>query len=179
MQQRVEIHGLEIIAVLTDQLTGQKRVFKTRNIVTNDGDEYYAYRGVNAQPPNDLFTTGAAQAFDGIMELGTAGNAPVKASIRSDMTAKVASSQKAMDATYPLRNDGDADNTGAGVDVDTYRVSYLTSEANSAGIDRLIITNPSPTAGDQCLMYALFAASFEKTSNDTLKVFVNHTMNGV
>jgi hypothetical protein len=34
----------------------------------------------------------------------------------------------------------------------------------------------TPTAA---LTHFLFAASFNKTSSDTLKVFVNHTMNGV
>jgi len=34
-------------------------------------------------------------------------------------------------------------------------------------------------SGDTPLMYATFGTSVNKTSADTLKVFVNHTFNGV
>ena len=84
-----------------------------------------------------------------------------------------------MDATYPLVNDGDADNTGAGTDIITYRVSYTTAEANQTDTTDVILTNPSPGASEPVIMHAEFAASFTKTSADTLKVFVNHRMNGV
>lgn len=148
------------------------------NIVTNDGDLFYAYRSVDAQPTDGLFTDGAAKTFDGIMELGTAGATPGKTSNRSNVTTKVASSQQAIDGTYPTINDGDTDNTGAGVDIATYRVSYATGAANDTGIDRVIITNPSPGASEVLLMYGTLT-SFNKTSSDTLKMFVNHEMLGV
>lgn len=152
-----------VVAVLENVKTGKKRVFKSKNIVCTTGEIYYAERGAGASPTN---------AF-GIFELGTAGNAPAAGSTRVDVTSKVASSQKAHDSTYPKANDGDSDNTGAGVDVTSYRVSYTTGEANSAGINRVIITNASPGASEPLLMYAEFTA-FTKTSADTLKMFVNH-----
>jgi uncharacterized phosphosugar-binding protein len=65
------------------------------------------------------------------------------------------------------------------VDIVTYRVSYATGDANAAGIADVILTNPSPSAGDALLMHAEFTTPFEKTSSDTLKVFVNHRLNGV
>jgi len=157
-----------IVCVLENRDTGRKRIFKSNNIVTDAGDLYYAQLGASEAPTN---------AF-GIMELGSAGTAPLKSSDRSAVTTKIASSQKAFDATYPKTNDGDADNTGAGVDVVSYLVSYASGEANDAAIDRVIITNVTPGATEPLLMYATLTA-FAKTSSDTLKMFVNHTMLGV
>lgn len=164
------------VAVLFNTETREKRIIEQHNIVTNDGDLYYAQRGANETPTN--FTSGAT--FDGIMELyNGASAAPAKANDRSDLTGLVSGSAKAMDATYPKTNDGDGDNTGAGTDVVTYLVSYTTGEANDTGIADVIITNPSPGATEPLLMHAEFGATFDKTSSDTLKVFVNHTLNGV
>ena len=178
-EQELVVTG-QVLALLRQPALGMEIVVPGLNIVTDIGDEFYAYRGVNAQPPDTHFTTGAALTFDGIMELyNGASGAPAKGNDRSNLTGLVAGSAKAMDATYPQRNDGDGDNTGAGVDVVTYRVSYATGEANAAGIADVAITNPSPGASENLLQHAEFGATFEKTSSDTLKVFVNHTMNGV
>lgn len=160
-----------VTVVRTNTKTGKVDVFHSRNIVTDEGDKHYAQRGAGEAP-----TEFATIAF----ELGTAGNAPSKTSIRSDVTTKVSGSLKQDQAGYPKSNDGDADNTGSGVDVVSHSVLYDTSEANSAGITRVIITNwagGTPAAGEVLLMYATLT-SFTKTSDDTLKIFVNHTMNG-
>jgi hypothetical protein len=158
-----------VVAVLTNEKTGTSRIIPGKNIVTTAGDTYYAQKAAGETPTNSF----------GIMELGTAGNAPAKSSNRSDMTTKVSGSQKAIDTTYPRTNDPDPDNTGAGAAVVTRRVSYTTSEANASNIDRGIITNASPGANEPVLSYWVFAAPFTKTNQDTLKVFLNHTMNGV
>lgn len=175
MKEAIQIKG-RVTVVLENKKTGEKKTFETENIVTDAGDLFYAQRAVKTSIPTN-FVDGSGD-FDGVMELGTAGASPGKASNRSNMTTKVASSEKAMDSTYPKLNDGDADNTGAGTDIVTYRVSYGTSEANGTAIDRLIITNPSPGASEAVLMYATFGSSFNKTSSDTLKVFVNHSLTG-
>jgi hypothetical protein len=178
-RRKVTVVG-QVLAVLRHEPLGFEVVVPGINIVTDVGDEFYAYRGTNAQPPTTHFTDGAALTFDGIMELyNGASSAPAKGNDRSAMAGLVTGSDKAMDATYPKRDDDDTDNTGAGVDIITYRVSYTTAEANANNIADVIITNPSPGASENLLMHALFAATFNKTSSDTLKVFVNHTMNGV
>lgn len=165
------------VVVVLERADGTKQVHESKNIVTDAGDLFYAQRGVNSLPTN--FTDGAG-AFDGIMELyNGASGAPAKGNNRSSLAGLVTGSAKVIDATYPRLNDGDTDNTGAGTDIVTYRVSYLTSEANAANIADVIITNPSPGASEALLMHAEFAAAFTKTSSDTLKVFVNHQMNGV
>lgn len=165
------------VVVVLERADGTKQVHESKNIVTDAGDLFYAQRGVNSLPTN--FTDGAG-AFDGIMELyNGASGAPAKGNNRSNLAGLVTGSAKAMDATYPRVNDPDTDNTGAGTDIVTYRVSYATGEANASNIADVAITNPSPGASEALLMHAEFAATFIKTSSDTLKVFVNHQMNGV
>jgi len=166
-RDQIAVRG-HIIFVLENIHTKEKRIYEAHNLISDAGDLYYAQRAASETPTN---------AF-GIMELGSAGAAPVKGSNRSNMTTKIASSQKAFDATYPKTNDGDADNTGAGTDIISYRVSYATGEANDAAIDRLILTNVTPGASEPVMTYATFTA-FAKTASDTLKQFVNHTFLGV
>lgn len=160
------------------------RTVKVRNIVTDDGDLYYAERAVLLTtgtpiapvPTNFTDTNGVP---DMIMELyNGASGAPAKGNNRSNLAGLVTGSAKAIDSGYPKVNDGDSDNTGSGTDVATYRVSYLTSEANASGIDDVILTNPSPGASEVLIMHA-DGLNINKTSADTLKVFVNHTFNGV
>ena len=158
-----------IYAVLINE-DGTKEVYEADNIVTDDGDTYYAQRGAGEVPTN---------AF-GIIELGTAGNVPAKTSNRSDLTTPVATSQKAHDAGYPQTNDPDTDNPGSsGPDIITYRTTYTTVEANAVNIDRIIITNVTPGAAEPVLAYAVFAGPFTKVGTQTLKVFTNHNLNGV
>ena len=159
---------INVLGILRNVYTGKIQMAWGINLVGDNGDIHYAQDGAEEAPTNVF----------GIMELGTAGGAPAKTSNRDAITAFVASSQKAHDATYPTRNDSDSDNTGAGVDVVTYRTSYTTGEANSAGIDRGIITNVTPAAAEPTLTYYTITA-FTKTSSDTLKFFTNHTFNGV
>lgn len=172
----MKVVATKVVAVLVSP-NGDVRRFETTNIVTNAGDLFYAERGVAQAIPTN-FTNGSG-VFDGVMELyNGASSAPGKANIRSNLAGLVGTA-KAIDATYPKVNDGDTDNTGAGTDVITYRTSFTTAEVNGTNIADVIITNPSPAAGEPLLMHAEFAAPFTKTSSDTLKVFVNHTMNGV
>lgn len=138
-----------------------------RNIVTDAGDLYYAQK-VDAETPTNVF---------GILELGTAGAAPGKTSNRSAISAYAAGSQKAFDTGYPKRNDTDAANTGKAVDARTYKVTYGTTEANVASMERGIITNASPGASEPVMAYFTFAA-VTKTSANTLVVYLNHTFNG-
>ena len=165
-REPVQIAG-EVVAVVY-RADGTREVHRTRNIVGDAGDIYYAERGA-AETPTNVF---------GILELGTAGDAPGKGSDRSNMTTIISGSQEAIDATYPQSNDSDGDNSGAGVDVCSYRYTYEKGDLNTSGIDRGIITNVSPGASEPVLTYFTFASSFTVTSDDTLVVFVNHTFNG-
>jgi hypothetical protein len=157
------------IVAVVGHAWGEKEVFLGSNIVTNDGDLHYAQRAVSETLTN---------AF-GEHELATAAATghPAKTSVRSNLTT-VAATQKATDTGYPTRNDSDGDNTGAGVDIVTHRVSYTVGDFSQSGITHGCITNNTPATAEVLLTAYAFGASFNKTSSDTLKVFVNHEMLG-
>lgn len=136
------------------------------NIVTNAGDVHYAQRGAGETPTN---------AF-GIHELASAG-LPAKDADQSDFTV-IAGTQKAHTGGYPTTADADADNTGAGADVISYLASYAKADFSHAAITHGMITNATPGAAEPILTGYAFAAAFEKTVDDTLKVFVNHDVTG-
>lgn len=139
------------------------------NIVSNAGDLFYAKLAAGEVPTN-TFTT---------HELASAG-IPGKAATRATFTP-IASTQKVQTTGYPKTNDGDTDNTGAGADIRTSLASYAGADftAASGAITHGIITNLTPGASEPILCGYAFAAGFGKTATDTLKVFVNHTMNGI
>ncbi len=180
----------KVVAVLMNIHTGEKRWFDGPNIVTDAGDLFYAQRGalltvgatIGPVPTNFTDANGVPDMVMELFDDSPTNNAPVKGSDYDDLLGdNIPSSLKVIDATYPQVNDGDSDNTGAGVDIITYRVSYTTGEAiNVSGtIEDVILTNPSPGAAEPLIMHATFAAGFNKTGADTLKVFINHRMNGV
>jgi len=157
------LHKVNGFAILEG--AGRRRIIPVANIVTNDGDIYYATGAVGTQ----------SWAVAG-MRLGTGTTPPVKTA--TDLTTFLAGSGKAVDATYPKVVDDDTDNTGDGADVVSWRVSYATGEGNGPGIAELALVD-NITTPTKALCHALFGVAFTKTSSDTLKVFVNHTMNGV
>lgn len=140
------------------------------NVVTNSGDLYYAQSAAGETPTDDFDAAASG------LRLGDSNTAPTKSD--TDVTNFLAGTGHALDATYEKTNDGDADNTGAAVDTVTWRYSYLTSEGNAVGIEEGAIVDNRTTPTD-ALTHFLFAALFDKTSSDTLKVFVNHNMLGV
>jgi len=152
-----------------------KKFYYGKNIVTNDGDIFYANQSVTEAPAaNEDFEAGR-------MELQNPGiqDTPAKGDTYTSVTTPITASRKIFDATYPKRNDGDADNTGSGVDVASYLTSYTTGDFNATGINGgTIHDNASPVGATKLLTHYSITA-FAKTASDTLKMFVNHTMNGV
>jgi hypothetical protein len=144
-----------------------KLIIPACNIVTNDGDLFYAELSVE-DTPTDTFTW---------WEMQSAGT-PDKAADRSDFTA-IADSGKAQTAGYPKLDDADTDNTGAGADVRTTSVSYTAGDFDHSAITHGIVTNTTPGADENILSGWAWASSINKTSADTLKCFLNHTFNGV
>jgi hypothetical protein len=139
------------------------------NIVTDEGDKYYAQKACGEAP---------TKAFAD-MYLATAGPAdPAKTDIRSAFT-DVAGSNKAKSGGYPKTADADADNTGAGVDVISWLFSYAAGDGNWANITHAYITINAPAAGEALLSSIKFGASWNKDGSTSAKIFVNHTQNGV
>lgn len=92
---------------------------------------------------------------------------------------------KTLRSNYPRFNDGDADNTGGANDQVTWSYNWATGDFDTTGasdltggviVDRSTTETPASTA--KLLCHFNFSSAFEKTGNDTLKVFVNHTFEG-
>lgn len=156
-----------ILAVLDSHR--QKFLIPGMNIVTNCGDIHYAQRGAAESVTNSF----------AMLYVATSGT-PGKTATSSDFTI-VTSSGK---VTLALKtNDGDADNTGGGVDIVTWTGSWSKTDFTQAAPDIThgFVANSGDVdaQGAPILTGFIFASSFSKTVDDTLKVFVNHTMNGV
>jgi len=165
---------LNICIVKENQDTGKKTWYHAKNIVTNDGDLYYAQKSVGGTPTSDF------GGSDGRMELRTGSATPAKAHVYSDVTTPVTASRKIKDSSYPKTADDDSDNTGAGADIVTWRTSWTTGDFNATAIigGCFHVGGASPASGAKLLTH-FSITSFNKTASDTLKIFVNHTFNGV
>jgi hypothetical protein len=178
-ESRIVIAG-HVIAVLTDRF-GSQKVMISKNTVTNDGDRHYAEHIDNSVNGGMTFTNTFDTAADGRMELGNASTpgAEGKTANRSVLSAAIAGSNKAMKTGYPLSDDQDGDNTGAGVDIITWLVEYATGDFNDTNVSQVILHDggTTPGASQACLTYAQLTP-FGKTATDTLDMFINHEMLG-
>lgn len=171
LSQDENIHIIgRVLAVLENKKTGRKKLIHGVNIVTTKGDKYYAQMAAGETPDDDFDAAG------GGLRLGDDNTTPTKAD--NDVTSFLSGSAHALDATYEQTDDQDADNTGAGDDIVTWRYSYTTGEGNVVDIIEGVIVDDRTTPTG-ALTHFLFAGVFTKTSSDTLKIFVNHEMNGV
>jgi len=101
------------------------------------------------------------------------------------MVSIIASSQQAVASGYPRVDDPDPDNTGAGSDVTSWQFNWSAASFNATNISDGWITVTGAAASEPILNHfdegtsgAGFAAVFDKTSSDTLKMIVNHTLLG-
>lgn len=147
------------------------------NVVTDLGDEYYAQQATNATPTNDF-----AGANDRC-ELRTSADTPAKGDRLGEVLGVQTSTRKALTSTYPKVDNSDTDNSGRGLKVATYRYDWLTTDFNLTGLVGGAIhaacASPSYTAGTGSPLLTHFSiTSFDKTSSDTLKLYVNHSFLG-
>jgi len=165
-----EMLGIEADAfvVLTNHKTGKVRVIPGRNIVTDEGDKWYA-QSACGESPTYTFAN---------LYLATAGPAtPAKDDDYSDYTVH-AGSEKAKSAGYPKTNDADSDNTGAGVDVVSWKFEYTTGDGPFTAVTHSFIAEASASGTDPLLNSYKWGASWDKDGSTSAKVFANHTMNG-
>lgn len=148
-----------------------RQIIPAKNIVTDAGAVWYAQKATAETVTN---------AF-GNMVVGTGnGGAWGASSVYSNLTGPIGGSNKAVDATYPKRNDGDTANTGAGTKVMSWRWSYTSSDFTSATpVTDAVITIPSPVAGSAILTGFTFGSSFTLAAGESVKIFVNHTLTPV
>jgi hypothetical protein len=148
--------------------TGEKRMLAAHNLVSTAGELHYAQLIAQATPTN---------AF-GVTELASAVPAtPAAGDDRADYTI-IATSEKAHTATYPKINDSDADNSGKGADVYTFKNEWTAGDGNWADIDGGIITNASPGASE-AILTGFTISNFAKDSSTALTLWVNHAPTGV
>ena len=92
----------------------------------------------------------------------------------------ITASRDTLESGYSKTADSDTDNSGRSADAVSYKYYWATGDFNATGIlGGCIHDNASPVNATKLLTHWTFSASFSKTANDTLTLFVNHTMNGV
>jgi len=153
------------------------------NEVTNDGEIGYANEAASEAPAanEDFFATAGSREQLANPSSQTAIAAPDTWAEFDGTADAIAGSNKVYDAAFPKRNDGDADNTGAGVDIVSFLVSYTTGDFNDGGVtikNFAILDNAAPTDPSKLLTHGQITA-FNKTATDTLKFFINHEMRRV
>lgn len=162
----------QVIAILENVETGARSVHETTNIVTDDGNVYYAERGAAETP---TLTIDAASV--GVNTVN-----PTATDDYGDLTTTgITNPEVSVQSGYPKTNDTDADNTGAGSDVVTWKFIWGTGDGitSTNNIADVLLHEATATGTDAILSRAEFAATFAKTNTDTLTVYVNHTMLGV
>lgn len=172
---RSEIEPVRYIPAFVERLLPQSliqpEIVLASNIVTNCGDIHYAERSAQ-----ETVTDSYAYTY-----MCTSRLQALSKTITSSDFVLVGSSGKEQTATYPQTNDSDGDNTGAGVDIVTWLVTYAAADFTANGITDGVISNSGEVdvGGGVLLTGFTFVTSFNKAITDTLKVFVNHTLNGV
>ncbi len=145
----------------------------THNLVTNDGEIFYAIQGAGETPSsNENFASGR---FD----MGTTAYSEAETDTYNEYdvstTSSISGSIQTFTSGYPKTNDtGDADNTGDATDAVSYAVNYSAASWNDTDVEQgAIHDNATPVTASKLLAVFSFT-SFAKTASDTLKVFVNH-----
>ena len=158
------------LAVLS-RADGSVERYHGLNVVTDDGDIYYAQMAAGEAPDNEFTTSPAG------LRLGDDNTAVDKTD--TDVTSFLAGTGHTVDATYPKTDDDDPNNAAdADENVLSWRYSYGTTEGNAVDIIEGAIVDDivTPTVA---LNHFLFDGVFTKTAADTLAVTINHQFLGV
>lgn len=156
-----------------------KKFMAAMNSITNDGEIGYANQAAEETPAanEDWFKTALSREM---LANPAVQNGPAAADVFTQFDnpggAGIAGSNKVYDALFPKRDDPDADNIGAGVDIVSFLTSYTTGDFNDGGTtikNFAILDNASPIGATKLLTHGTIAA-FNKTATDTLKFFINH-----
>jgi len=164
-------HKIGVIVVLENQLTGRKQVIEgPPNIVTTVGNHYYAELAAG-QVPTLTFAN---------ISLCTAGPNPVLVtSAWNDFTVYGdVDAVRAKTATYPKCPDVDADNTGLGATVTSWKFEWTAANGPFVAIQWFLIAEAGAGAGATILSGYRWAVAWDKDAATSCKVFVNHTFLG-
>ena len=169
---------MNVVAMLENQLG--KEWFLGRNIVTIDGNSFYASQGTGVTYSNNYLSANNRCELQNPASPDTPANTDNYGQVSNPITA----SRKALTASYPQVSDPDTDNTGSGITVVSWDYSWLTTDFNTNAANNITggcIHNAagSPVSGTKLLTHFNFSSSFAKSDTDKLKVFVNHTLVGI
>ena len=146
---------------------GTKKIWEGHNLITNEGDLVMAQKLAGATP---------TYAFINCL-LGSGSGAAAKGD-DYDVMSVIAGSEKAPSAGYPKVNDLDADNTGKGADVCTWKYEWATGDFSHSAVREGCITIAAAAAADKIFNRWVEAAAYEKSSSATLTQYVNVTITG-
>lgn len=158
----------DALLILENHLTGKIRKIWGRNIITNEGDKWYAQKACGESPANNFAN----------MYLATAGPAtPAKTDNYGSFTV-ASGSEKAKTGGYPMTNDTDADNTGKGVDIVSWKHEYATSDGPFTNIQWAFIAKAGASGTDPILNSYKWGSPWSKDTATSAKIFANHEMLG-
>ena len=184
-QLPTEIDPKNNICVVVTHEDGSKDWWYGSNLVTNDGDIFYAKQAAETDPAtNENFHTSAC-----VLQNPASANTIAKTDAYAQVTSPITTTGavRPLTAGYPKTADADSDNTGASADAISYRFDWATNQIDTSSGNPITggaiydVAQTSPVAATKILTHWNFTspATFHKTSTDTLKLFVNHTFNGV
>lgn len=152
-----------------------KDVRSVKNLITDNGDLYYATMGIAGVMPSN---TDAPDLATG-MKLGTGTTAAAKNGAGAAIGAGyISGSNKAFDATYPKIN-----NLGAGNGVQAqYVTTWAAGDATNSAITEIAIvtediSSDTTSLEAETISRAVFSA-INKTASDTLVATWNHLFKG-
>ena len=180
-----EIDPKNNICLVVSHLDGSKDWWYGSNLVTNDGDIYYAKKSASETPAsNENFGASAC-----VLQNPASADTIVKTDAYGQVSSPITTTGavRPLTAGYPKTADADSDNTGASADAISYRFDWATNQIDTSAGNPITggaiydVGQTSPVSGTKILTHWNFTspATFHKTSTDTLKLFVNHTFNGV
>lgn len=165
MDSRMRPRGF-VEAVLRDQFGNIKQVERTHNLVTTNGDNYFA----------GLARVGGAVWATNAMKLGTATTAAAKSGAGSFIGTGdyISGSAKACDNASPKQ--------GASANITQYLRTYAAGEGTSTTVNRVAIVDNTTDAGEADATHtaaiAVFPNTIAKGASDTLTVTWNITWLG-
>jgi len=153
--------------------------FVGKNIVTDGGDTFYATKATTKTVPKNF-----ASATAGVrLGYGTTGGGDKgDTDVNTKCTAAGVGYYNRLSSTstypYPQTNDTEASNSGATTDCVTWYYYWYASQGSATKINEgaIVDSATNPTAA---LCHWDFGTTFDKTTSDTLELFINHTLLGV
>lgn len=145
-----------------------------KNLITDNGDLYYAQQGITGvSPANPSAPTRATG-----MKLGTGTTAVAKAGAGAALVTYLSGSNNAFDATYPSTN-----NLGSGLGVQArYVTTWAAGDSTNSAITEVVIvtetiSSDTTSTAAETISRAVFSA-INKTASDTLVATWNHLFLG-